>query len=253
MLCLLVVIILLLCLAVRTSSNSMEDRRNIVNQQQLKTSPAAAAAAAAAAADMASSSPSAGRLHKAISSAALGAYRISSEQHLYHTTTIILNTTVIVTATNFAYLHFFHNFKCFMDRLDLKYIVFALDERAYRHLDSQGINALLWRSNVASKPLLLSHQLPPQGGAAGAAAGAMDERDHLFLSKPFNVISKSKMSIVGFLLDQGKRYRSYRSNSTLLDIICQHNLQYLICIIAYIYICGGGKASMRSSWIQTWP
>lgn len=36
--------------------------------------------------------------------------------------------------SNFAYLNHFHNFKCFADRLDLKFVTFAFDKKTYKYL-----------------------------------------------------------------------------------------------------------------------
>ena len=35
--------------------------------------------------------------------------------------------TVLITACNFGYVNHLYNFKCFMDRLGFKFVVFALD------------------------------------------------------------------------------------------------------------------------------
>jgi len=40
-----------------------------------------------------------------------------------------MNRTVIITGTNHGYVNHLHNFKCFMDRLKLKVLVFAMDKQ----------------------------------------------------------------------------------------------------------------------------
>ena len=46
-----------------------------------------------------------------------------------------LKKTVLVTASNFGYLNHLMNFKCFADRLNLKFLVFAFDDRIYSFLE----------------------------------------------------------------------------------------------------------------------
>ena len=48
-----------------------------------------------------------------------------------------LNRTVLITAANHGYLNHLLNFKCWADRLNLKFIVFAMDERIHSHLVAQ--------------------------------------------------------------------------------------------------------------------
>ena len=38
-----------------------------------------------------------------------------------------LKQTIIITACNYGYVNHLHNFKCFMDRLGFRFVVFALD------------------------------------------------------------------------------------------------------------------------------
>lgn len=47
-----------------------------------------------------------------------------------------MSHTVLVTGCNYAYLHFLHNLKCFVDSLGLKVLVFALDKRAHEYISS---------------------------------------------------------------------------------------------------------------------
>ena len=49
-----------------------------------------------------------------------------------------LNQTVLITASNFGYLNHLMNFKCFADRLNLKFLVFAFDDRIYSALEEHA-------------------------------------------------------------------------------------------------------------------
>ena len=61
-----------------------------------------------------------------------------------------LKKTVIITGCNSGYLNFLRNFKCFTDRLNLKILVFSMDERVHTHILDQNDTALssfLWIGN----------------------------------------------------------------------------------------------------------
>jgi hypothetical protein len=45
-----------------------------------------------------------------------------------------LNNTLIMAGVNNGYKDFFHNFKCHMDRLGLKFLPISLDEGIYSYL-----------------------------------------------------------------------------------------------------------------------
>ena len=45
-----------------------------------------------------------------------------------------LSKTVVVTASNYGYHHFLHNYKCFMDRLQFKVLVFSFDHKLHHHI-----------------------------------------------------------------------------------------------------------------------
>ena len=59
--------------------------------------------------------------------AAAGVYKDPSRQ-------AGLERTVLVTGCNHGFLNHLHNFKCFCDRIGLKFLVIALDEKAYQYL-----------------------------------------------------------------------------------------------------------------------
>lgn len=43
--------------------------------------------------------------------------------------------TVLVTGCNYGFINHLQNFKCFADRLGLKFLVIALDERSFQYLE----------------------------------------------------------------------------------------------------------------------
>jgi hypothetical protein len=53
-----------------------------------------------------------------------------------------LTNTVIVTACNFAYLNHLANFKCFIDRLRFKALVFSLDMKAHSFISDKFSDSL---------------------------------------------------------------------------------------------------------------
>ena len=60
-----------------------------------------------------------------------------------------LSKTVLITAANIAYLPFFHNFKCFLDRLGFKALMFSMDEKIHAELGKVGgdvIFSYYWNS-----------------------------------------------------------------------------------------------------------
>ena len=57
--------------------------------------------------------------------------------------------TVIVTTTNFAFLNHIRNFKCWLDHLHMKALVFSLDEEGYKainhiHMAGDGVDRALY-------------------------------------------------------------------------------------------------------------
>ncbi len=92
-----------------------------------------------------------------------------------------LNNTVIVTSINFAYIPFFHNFKCFMDRLGFKYIVFSMDMKTHKYISNIGIinkqvASILWSGKHGNM--------------------TVHESSAKFRSSQFHIISNSKMEAV---------------------------------------------------------
>jgi hypothetical protein len=46
-----------------------------------------------------------------------------------------MNKTVIITASNYGYVNFLYNFKCFTDRLKLKVLVLSMDSKIHVHIE----------------------------------------------------------------------------------------------------------------------
>lgn len=51
-----------------------------------------------------------------------------------------LDKTVLVTAFNYGYIGFLHNFKCYLDRLNLKAVVISMDVKAHEYVHEHLIN-----------------------------------------------------------------------------------------------------------------
>ena len=45
-----------------------------------------------------------------------------------------IRNVVIVTGCNHGFLNHLHNFKCFLDRLGLKFLVLSLDRKTYEYI-----------------------------------------------------------------------------------------------------------------------
>ncbi len=45
-----------------------------------------------------------------------------------------LEKTIVVTAANHAYINHIHNFKCWMDRIDMKALVFSMDKDMHTYM-----------------------------------------------------------------------------------------------------------------------
>ena len=73
-----------------------------------------------------------------------GVYLDTSRSH-----SLSLENTVLVTASNFAYLNFLHNWKCWTDRLKLKFLVIAMDEKTHTYLNKRNIISYYWTGNIS--------------------------------------------------------------------------------------------------------
>lgn len=103
-----------------------------------------------------------------------------------------INQTVIVTGCNYGYMNHLHNFKCFIDRLGLKVLVFAMDRKTHeyvqKHMSSDG--------NMYS---YLMGDENEDGGPKGVVAEASTE----FRSQQFHIITVRKKQSVLRVLEAG--------------------------------------------------
>jgi hypothetical protein len=89
-----------------------------------------------------------------------------------------VENTVLITACNHGFLNHLYNFDCFMKRLKMKYLVFAMDKQAYDYL----------RTNTSINVYNMN-QLGDSGGEVTALP-------QLFRSKQFNIITAKKKEAV---------------------------------------------------------
>lgn len=93
----------------------------------------------------------------------------------------LLRKTVVVTACNYGYLNHFHNLKCFLDRLDIKILVIAMDAKTHSYLQNiHGISSFYFNDSIAIK-----------------------ETSTKFRSEQFNLISNRKIEGVYLILAAG--------------------------------------------------
>jgi Nucleotide-diphospho-sugar transferase len=105
-----------------------------------------------------------------------GVYQDSSSNPL-------LKKTVVITGCNHGYLPFLNNFKCFIDRLNMKVLVFSMDLRTHMHV--------LHRMNSSMKSF---HWV---------GKNAISEESADFRSEQFNLITHSKTSYTQMVLSLG--------------------------------------------------
>ncbi len=94
-----------------------------------------------------------------------------------------LNKTVVLTGCNHGFLNHLHNFKCFMDRLNMKFLVVALDRKTHDYL----------RLNTTMESIYI----------ASASAGNIHEESASFRSAQFNLITAKKKEVVHDVLMLG--------------------------------------------------
>ena len=95
-----------------------------------------------------------------------------------------LAKTVVLTGCNHGYLNHLHNFKCFMDRLNMKFLVVALDQRTHNYL----------RLNTTMESVYMN---------TSSAAGGINEESASFRSAQFNIITARKKEVVHDVLELG--------------------------------------------------
>ena len=109
---------------------------------------------------------------------------------VYHDTTNIdkkilekINNTVIVTSCNYGFINHLLNFKCFMDRLNMKFIVMALDRATHSYLTQNTSIVSYYMDN----------------GQINEIVGTSQE----FRSKQFNLITAKKKEVVHYIMELG--------------------------------------------------
>jgi hypothetical protein len=112
-----------------------------------------------------------------------------------------LEQTIVVTGCNFAYLNFLHNFKCWAERLDIKFLVISMDERTHLYLHNQDIFSYYWKGNVN-----------------------ITEEGTEFRDKQFNLITNRKKDAVHGIMQLG--FNVIFSDSDI--VIMQDPVPYLI-------------------------
>lgn len=95
-----------------------------------------------------------------------------------------LRKTILITGINYGYKDFLHNFKCFADRLGIKFLPVSLDSRIYKYLNT-----------VKFAPTYLMPDLPGRENVKGEASG--------FGGKNFNLIGCRKIEAVAGALELG--------------------------------------------------
>ena len=94
-----------------------------------------------------------------------------------------LNKTVIITGCNHGFLNHLLNFKCFMDRLSMKFLVIAMDLHAY--------------SYITNNTTMISYLM--NEGVVGEVTGSSQD----FRSKQFNLITQKKKEAVHNVMELG--------------------------------------------------
>eukprot|EP00596_Hydrurales_sp_CCMP1899_P004155 CAMPEP_0119042656 /NCGR_PEP_ID=MMETSP1177-20130426/16055_1 /TAXON_ID=2985 /ORGANISM="Ochromonas sp, Strain CCMP1899" /LENGTH=243 /DNA_ID=CAMNT_0007009597 /DNA_START=320 /DNA_END=1048 /DNA_ORIENTATION=- len=95
-----------------------------------------------------------------------------------------LSKTIIIAGVNNGYKDFFHNFKCYMDKLGLKFLPISLDEGIYSYLTNNKISTTF-----------LMRDIPGRDRVASEPSG--------FGGKNFNLIGCRKMEAVAGALKLG--------------------------------------------------
>ena len=94
-----------------------------------------------------------------------------------------LSKTVVVTASNYGYHHFLHNYKCFMDRLQFKVLVFSWDHKIHNHI-THKMNSQTAGSRLYSYLWKESHE-----------KHEVHEDASSFRSQQFNLITNRKQMV----------------------------------------------------------
>ena len=100
----------------------------------------------------------------------------------------ILDKTVILTASNYGYLNHLQNFNCFLQRLNLKFLVISLDLPTHNYILARtNMTSFYWITDIADKKVMIaasefrSHQF-------NIITNRKEEAVHMVLSLGFNVL-----------------------------------------------------------------
>jgi hypothetical protein len=105
---------------------------------------------------------------------------------------------IVATASNFGYVNHLHNFKCFMDRLAMKVLVFAFDDRTFNYVGSHMNNTA-----TGSQFIPYKWSSNPTEPRASEASGSMFENSSEWRSSVFNSLSNAKLESVLNLMRLG--------------------------------------------------
>lgn len=122
-----------------------------------------------------------------------------------------LDDIVIVTGCNYGFLNHLHNFKCFLDRLGMKFLVVAMDHQSYSYLTNQS------RANTIGSSMSVYYAGAGKVGEVGT--GPVD-----FRSKAFNILTAKKKEAVHDILRLG--YSVLFSDTDV--VLVQDPLPYLL-------------------------
>jgi len=96
----------------------------------------------------------------------------------------LLKNTIFIAGINYSYRDFFHNFRCYTDRLGIKFLPISLDPNIYSYIKN---------NNIA--PTFLMPDVPGRGKVLSEASG--------FGGKNFNLIGCRKIEAVAGALALG--------------------------------------------------
>lgn len=101
-----------------------------------------------------------------------------------------MQRTVLVTGGNFGYLNHIHNFNCFAQRLQLKYLVISMELHTHYYLQKRGF---------------YSYYLDPSAAASSASniTEVIEEQSSAFREQQFNFITNRKKKAVLEILRLG--------------------------------------------------
>ena len=97
-----------------------------------------------------------------------------------------LERTVLVTGCNHGFLNHLHNFKCFCDRIGLKFLVIALDEKSHLYLSR---NTDIYSYHMVTDP--------------SSTGPIIEHQSAEFRSNQFNLITTRKKEAVHDILRLG--------------------------------------------------